>query len=156
MEAQLFELDCQAMFISDRIVSLPWREPIFLDFEQLSKARKWLEEDGAPEEVFTFHNLKFYGEVLMNTIKDVQVLPDYIEKTNALVKKMLSEFTTLTLTYDNESIFREVKDVVNGWTHVDIIAQNENERRIVLEGERHVLERTKAHIEEMIVEWKRL
>jgi hypothetical protein len=68
---------------------------------------------------------------------------------------MLSRFTTITLTYDDISTFREVNDIVQGWVHFDILEIDEAERRFVLKGEKEVLDRVKDYLEEIVRRWEK-
>ncbi|MGA2227410.1 MAG: hypothetical protein ABSH41_23490 [Syntrophobacteraceae bacterium] len=127
------------------------------DIVRLAHTRHFFEKEGAHEHVFTYHNLRWYADVANKVEKDVQLLPEYIEETKKLVDGMLSRFTTLTLSYTEEEdwIFWQVKDIVQGWIHFDTLEVNDAERKLVLEGEKEVLERLKAELEKMVQEWEK-
>lgn len=120
------------------------------DIEKLARARHFFEKEGVHEDVFTYHNLRCFGKMRNLVDEDIQFSPAYIEETRIMVEDMLSRFTTLTLTYEDDSTFQEVEDIVQGWVHFDTLEIDEVERRIILEGEKEVLERVKIDLEEIV------
>ena len=125
------------------------------DLINMARARHFFEEECFHEHVFTYHNLEWFGKLRNDTDKDVKLSTEYINDTEKLVEDMLSRFTTLTLTYDDDSTFWEVNDLVQGWVHFDILEIDKVERRFVLEGEKEVLERVKDYLEEIVRGWEK-
>ena len=125
------------------------------DLIKMARSRHFFEEEAAHEHVFTYHNLEWFGKIRNDTDKDVQLSPEYIQDTKNLVEDMLSRFTTLTLTYDDDSTFWEVNDLVQGWVHFDILEINEVEHRFILEGEKEVLDRVRDYLEKIVSGWEK-
>jgi|GEM_PF-3698735 Cdc6-like AAA superfamily ATPase len=124
------------------------------DIVKLARAKYWLEQQiDVDDNFFTYNNLSLFGMLDDLLSKYIDLSQAYIEDTNRLVDDMLSRFTTIALTYDDNSTFSKVNDVVRRWTHFHILEVNKAERKLVLEGEKEVLDQVKAELETMVQGW---